>query len=69
MNYQIATEVSKVRTTWKSGAMQRSGVNRYFIYRDGLRMMLPRTTTGTGDGGFRTLKAATAWIATRTEGK
>jgi hypothetical protein len=63
--YDIRRELSRVRSTIKTGAMQRSGVARYYIYRDGLRLVLPRSAGALGDGGFRSAVQAQSWIDSR----
>ena len=62
--FQIIKESSRVRTTWKSGARQREAGTRWYIYKDGLQLRLPGPDTR--NGGFTTLAAAEAWIASRS---
>lgn len=64
--YQISAETSRVRSTTRTGAMQRTGQTRYYVYRNGLKMVLPRSLGAAGDGGFFTRKAAQEFIDSRT---
>jgi len=63
--YEIRRELSFVRSTVKTGAMQRSGVSRYYVYKDGQRLFLPFMPGAMGDGGFRSAAKAQAWIDSR----
>jgi hypothetical protein len=60
--YEIRKEASKVRSTVRTGAMQRSSGVRWYVYRDGLMMRLPRATGAAGDGGFFTMADAQAYV-------
>jgi hypothetical protein len=67
--YAIQKERSRVRSTTRTGAMQRGGGVRWYVYLDTRRITVPFRYYGAAtDGGFFTRKAAEAFISSRGQG-